>query len=84
MRKLLLLALVLGSLGCGPAFRYRSPDILDARDIEVGAGLGAGGLAAVSWSSVAKAVLGIVASPLVALTVAASLLGVGGASHDRR
>lgn len=36
----------------------------------VGAGLAAGGLDAISWSSVQKAAVGIVASPLVAFTIA--------------
>ncbi len=36
----------------------------------VGAGLAAGGIDAVSWSSVQKALMGIVASPLVAFTIA--------------
>lgn len=36
----------------------------------VGAGIAAGGLAAIDWSSVQKAAIGIIASPLVALTIA--------------
>ena len=36
----------------------------------VGAGLAAGGIAAISWSSVEKAAIGIVASPAVAIAVA--------------
>lgn len=36
----------------------------------VGAGLAAGGTAAISWSSVEKAAIGIIASPLVAATIA--------------
>lgn len=36
----------------------------------VGAGIAAGGLAAIDWSSVSKSAIGIVASPAVALTVA--------------
>lgn len=36
----------------------------------VGAGLAAGGFAAVSWSSVEKATLGIIASPVVAISIA--------------
>ncbi len=36
----------------------------------VGAGLAAGGFSAISWSSVQKAAIGIVASPLVAITIA--------------
>lgn len=36
----------------------------------VGAGLAAGGLDAISWGSVSKAAMGIVASPLVAITIA--------------
>lgn len=36
----------------------------------VGAGLAAGGFSAISWSSVEKAAIGIVASPLVAITIA--------------
>lgn len=36
----------------------------------VGAGLAAGGFAAIDWGSVSKAAIGIVASPVVALTVA--------------
>jgi PiT family inorganic phosphate transporter len=40
----------------------------------VGAGLAAGGLDAISWSSVQKAAIGIVASPLVAFTIAFVLM----------
>jgi len=40
----------------------------------VGAGLSAGGLAAVSWGAVKKAAIGIVASPLVAFTIAFILM----------
>ena len=47
MKKLLLLALVLVSAGCGPAYRYRAPEILDRGDVEVGVGLGAAGIAGV-------------------------------------
>jgi PiT family inorganic phosphate transporter len=36
----------------------------------VGAGLAAGGFSAISWSSVEKAAIGIIASPLVAVTIA--------------
>ncbi len=36
----------------------------------VGAGLAAGGIAAISWSSVQKAAIGIVASPAVAIAIA--------------
>jgi inorganic phosphate transporter, PiT family len=36
----------------------------------VGAGLGAGGLAAIDWSSVEKAAIGIVLSPVVAFSIA--------------
>ena len=36
----------------------------------VGAGIAAGGLDAISWSSVQKAAIGIIASPLVAFTIA--------------
>ena len=36
----------------------------------VGAGIAVGGLEAISWDSVSKALLGIVASPLVAFTIA--------------
>ena len=36
----------------------------------VGAGLAAGGFSAISWSSVEKAAIGIIASPLVAFTIA--------------
>jgi inorganic phosphate transporter, PiT family len=45
----------------------------------IGAGLAAGGASAVSWSSVQKVLLAIVASPVVALTIAAAatLLVVG-------
>jgi PiT family inorganic phosphate transporter len=42
----------------------------------VGAGLAAGGLSAISWSSVQKAAIGIVASPLVAFTIAFILMYV--------
>ncbi len=40
----------------------------------VGAGLAAGGLGAISWSSVQKAAIGIIASPLVAFTIAFVLM----------
>lgn len=40
----------------------------------VGAGLAAGGLDAISWGSVQKAAIGIVASPLVAFTIAFILM----------
>ena len=40
----------------------------------VGAGLAAGGLDAISWSSVQKAAIGIIASPLVAFTIAFVLM----------
>jgi PiT family inorganic phosphate transporter len=40
----------------------------------VGAGIAAGGLGAISWSSVQKAAIGIVASPLVAFTIAFILM----------
>ncbi len=40
----------------------------------VGAGLAAGGMAAISWSSVEKAAIGIVASPFVAFTIAFILM----------
>ena len=36
----------------------------------VGAGLAAGGVAAISWDAVSKAVIGIVASPAVAFSIA--------------
>lgn len=42
----------------------------------VGAGLAAGGVGAISWSSVQKAAIGIVASPLVAFTIAFILMYV--------
>jgi PiT family inorganic phosphate transporter len=42
----------------------------------VGAGLAAGGVDALSWSSVQKAAIGIVASPLVAFTIAFILMYV--------
>jgi inorganic phosphate transporter, PiT family len=42
----------------------------------IGAGVAAGGLSAVSWASVQKTVLAIVASPLVAFTVAALATGL--------
>ena len=42
----------------------------------VGAGLAAGGVGAISWSSVQKAAIGIVASPLVAVTIAFVLMYV--------
>ncbi len=42
----------------------------------VGAGLAAGGIGAISWSSVQKAAIGIVASPLVAFTIAFILMYV--------
>ena len=40
----------------------------------VGAGIAAGGLGAISWSSVQKAAIGIIASPLVAFTIAFILM----------
>ncbi len=40
----------------------------------VGAGLAAGGLGAISWGSVQKAAIGIIASPLVAFTIAFVLM----------
>ncbi len=40
----------------------------------VGAGLAAGGTGAISWSSVEKAAIGIIASPLVAFTIAFVLM----------
>jgi len=40
----------------------------------VGAGIAAGGLGAISWSSVEKAAIGIVASPVVAFTIAFILM----------
>jgi PiT family inorganic phosphate transporter len=40
----------------------------------VGAGLAAGGLGAISWSSVEKAAIGIIASPLVAFSIAFALM----------
>ena len=40
----------------------------------VGAGLAAGGLGAISWASVQKAAIGIIASPLVAFTIAFILM----------
>jgi PiT family inorganic phosphate transporter len=40
----------------------------------VGAGLAAGGISAISWASVQKAAIGIVASPLVAFTIAFALM----------
>jgi PiT family inorganic phosphate transporter len=42
----------------------------------VGAGLAAGGLGAISWSSVQKAAIGIIASPVVAFTIAFVLMYV--------
>lgn len=42
----------------------------------VGAGLAAGGMDAISWSSVEKAAIGIVASPFVAFTIAFLLMYV--------
>ena len=40
----------------------------------VGAGLAAGGLGAISWASVQKAAIGIIASPVVAFTIAFILM----------
>ena len=40
----------------------------------VGAGLAAGGIGAISWGSVQKAAIGIIASPLVAFTIAFILM----------
>ena len=42
----------------------------------VGAGLAAGGLSAITWSAVQKAAIGIIASPLVAFTIAFVLMYV--------
>ena len=42
----------------------------------VGAGLAAGGVAAISWDAVGKAVIGIVASPAIALTIAVLVMFV--------
>lgn len=36
-------AVLLVASGCGPAFRFRSPDILPEGDVEVGGGIGFGG-----------------------------------------
>ncbi len=42
-RALLMLLLVVTATGCGPGFRFRSPDILPKGDAEFGVGLGAAG-----------------------------------------
>lgn len=49
MRRSLLLILLIGltAAGCGPGFRFRSPDILPKGDVEFGVGVGAAGNATV-------------------------------------